>query len=79
MYLINGHLKRTGRLPERIVAKRGGGGFAPRRALMQSLLLPVFLPVLLAVFLPVLLADLTKLLKCLIPKALGNLAPCRPN
>ena len=75
MFLINGHLKRTGRLPERIVAKRGGGGFAPRRALMQSLLLPVFL----AVFLPVLLADLTKLLKCLIPKALENLAPCRPN
>jgi hypothetical protein len=46
---------------------------------MQSLLLPVFLAVFLAVFLPVLLADLTKLLKCLIPKALGNLAPCRPN
>lgn len=42
---------------------------------MQSLLLPVFL----AVFLPVLLADLTKLLKCLIRKALENLAPCRPN
>ncbi len=42
---------------------------------MQSLLLPVFL----AVFLPELLADLMKLLKCLIPKALENLAPCRPN
>lgn len=38
---------------------------------MQSLLLPVFLPVL--------LADLTKLLKCLIRKALENLARCRPN
>jgi hypothetical protein len=59
--------------------KKGRGGFAPRRALMQSLLLPVFLAVFLAVFLPVLLADLTKLLKCLIPKALENLAPCRPN
>jgi hypothetical protein len=46
---------------------------------MQSLLLPVFLAVFLAVFLPVLLADLMKLLNCLIPKALENLAPCRPN